>query len=75
MPSLAQGYGRGLLFGIEQLEKQQRMKQADLLDEIRRGQLQDMEVQRKGLLFKLKEAEFDLKEKEASRRNKQNEKR
>lgn len=62
MPSLAQGYGRGLLLGL-QLEEAKRRKQRDeLSDEFLKERLEDMRFQRKTLLREQKEQEEEKRE-------------
>lgn len=68
MPSLAQGYGQGLLSGLEIQERQRRLRQADLLDEYRKEQIADIrwerEKEKKGLLAQIKAEEEQAKQKE-----------
>lgn len=68
MPSLAQGYGQGLLSGLEMQERQRRMRQADLLDEYRKEQIADIrwerEKEKKSLLAQIKAEEKEAKRQE-----------
>lgn len=68
MPSLAQGYGGGLLSGLEIMERKRRLQQDELLDEYRREQLQDIrwgrEKEKKSLLAQIKEKEEMAKRQE-----------
>jgi len=62
MPSLAQGYGKGLLLGL-QLEEAKRQRQRDeLSDAFLRERLEDMRFQRKALLSQLKREEEERRE-------------
>lgn len=61
MPSLAQGYGQGLLSGLEMQERQRRLKEGELTDEFLRERIEDMRFQRKTLMSQLKEEEAEKK--------------
>jgi len=64
MPSLAQGYGQGLLSGLEMQERQRRLKEGELTDEFLRERIEDMRFKRKTLMSELKQAEKQAKRQE-----------
>lgn len=68
MPSLAQGYGRGLLLGLQLEEAKRQRKSQELLDEYRQEQLADIrwgrEKEKKSFLAQIKEKEEKAKQDE-----------
>lgn len=66
MPSLAQGYGRGLLLGLQFEEAKRQRKSQELLDEYRREQLADIrwgrEKEKKSFLAQIKTEEETAKQ-------------
>lgn len=61
MPSLAQGYGQGLLLGLQLEERKRRLKEGELTDEFLRERIEDVRFQRKTLMSQLKEQEAEKK--------------
>jgi hypothetical protein len=64
MPSVARSVGEGLLMGLRLKEAERNRQRDELMDEMRREQLEDLRFQRKTLLSQLKQGEEEAKRQE-----------